>query len=180
MGHHDAVRPRGGQGVFGRASGSAQAEEQRGQAHILRKMGNFGRVAATPRTDRVARGRRCSTFLTVAWDGCRSRARRGSMICDWPLPQPPGWTKYVNNPQTEAELEAICRCVGYGSPRRAARLERSRQRRKRDCDRTCVVAAPSKRTRTPCQPMHLTQYMRLSPLVHPTSASDGEAGARRW
>ena len=86
------------------------------------------------------------------------------MICDWPLPQPPGWTKYVNNPEREAELEATGRCVGRGSPRRAARFERSRQRGNPDWDRPCVVVAPSKRTRKICQSMHLAQYMRLSPL----------------
>ena len=40
----------------------------------------------------------------------------GPMLCDWPLPQPSDWSEYVNSPQTEAELEAIRRCLRRGSP----------------------------------------------------------------
>lgn len=38
------------------------------------------------------------------------------LLTDWPLPEPRGWTKHVNQPQTEAELGAIRRCVQRGSP----------------------------------------------------------------
>jgi len=52
------------------------------------------------------------------WGSLRQRTRkeRGSLLADWPLPQPSDWTEYVNSPQTEAELEAIHRCVRRGSP----------------------------------------------------------------
>lgn len=40
----------------------------------------------------------------------------GGLPCIWPLPLPSDWTEYVNTPQTEAELEAIRRCVRRGSP----------------------------------------------------------------
>jgi len=52
------------------------------------------------------------------WGSLHQRAHQadGPPLCDWPLPQPPDWTKYVNAPQTEAELEAIRRCVRRGRP----------------------------------------------------------------
>jgi putative transposase len=46
----------------------------------------------------------------------RTQKTRGSLLCGWPLPQPSDWREYVNSPQTEAELEAIRRCVRRGSP----------------------------------------------------------------
>lgn len=46
----------------------------------------------------------------------RTQQSRGPLLADWPLPQPSDWTEYVNLPQTEAELEAIRRCVRRGSP----------------------------------------------------------------
>lgn len=39
-----------------------------------------------------------------------------SLLSPWPLPQPGGWTDVVNQPQTEAEVEAIRRSVVRGSP----------------------------------------------------------------
>ena len=59
-----------------------------------------------------------------AW--CVARRTGGSAVCggalhgdaearrilsDWPLPYPRSWLQYVNQPQTEAELEAIRRSV---------------------------------------------------------------------
>ena len=40
----------------------------------------------------------------------------GGLLADWPLPRPTDWTEYVNLPQTEAEVEAIRRCLRRGSP----------------------------------------------------------------
>jgi putative transposase len=52
------------------------------------------------------------------WGSLHQRTGKpaGPSPCDWPLPQPPDWTEYVNSPQTEAELEAIRRCLRRGSP----------------------------------------------------------------
>jgi len=52
------------------------------------------------------------------WGSLQHRVRRsrGPLLADWPLPQPTDWTEYVNLPQTEAEVEAIRRCVRRGSP----------------------------------------------------------------
>ena len=52
------------------------------------------------------------------WGSLHQRTHQadGPPLCDWPLPQPPDWTEYVNAPQTEAELEAIRRCVRRGRP----------------------------------------------------------------
>ncbi|HUT10803.1 MAG TPA: transposase [Thermoguttaceae bacterium] len=52
------------------------------------------------------------------WGSLHQRAREthGPLLSDWPLPQPSDWTDYVNAPQTEAELEAIRRCLRRGSP----------------------------------------------------------------
>jgi putative transposase len=46
----------------------------------------------------------------------RSRNAHGTLLCNWPLPQPSDWTEYVNVPQTETELEAIRQCLRRGSP----------------------------------------------------------------
>ncbi len=37
-------------------------------------------------------------------------------LSTWPLPRPSRWTQHVNQPQTEAELEAIRRCLRRGRP----------------------------------------------------------------
>jgi len=38
------------------------------------------------------------------------------LLHPWPIPLPGDWAKRVNRPQTEAELEAVRRCVVRGSP----------------------------------------------------------------
>ena len=38
------------------------------------------------------------------------------LLTDWPLSEPPNWAEFVNQPQTEAELKAIRRCLVRGSP----------------------------------------------------------------
>jgi putative transposase len=52
------------------------------------------------------------------WSSLHQRARQApaALLADWPLPQPSDWTQYVNQPQTDAELEAIHRCLHRGSP----------------------------------------------------------------
>jgi len=52
------------------------------------------------------------------WGSLRRRVSgpRGSLLADWPLPVPRDWIEYVNQPQTEAELDAIRRCLRRGSP----------------------------------------------------------------
>lgn len=39
-----------------------------------------------------------------------------SVLAQWPLPRPADWLKIVNQPQTEAELAALRRCVNRGCP----------------------------------------------------------------
>jgi putative transposase len=52
------------------------------------------------------------------WGSLHQRVRRtrGPLLADWPLPQPSDWAEYVNLPQTEAEIDAIRRCLRRGSP----------------------------------------------------------------
>jgi putative transposase len=38
------------------------------------------------------------------------------MLFDWPLPRPVDWLEIVDQPQTDAELQALRRCVRRGSP----------------------------------------------------------------
>jgi putative transposase len=38
-------------------------------------------------------------------------------LATWPLPLPPDWLAIVNRPQTEAEREAVRRCVNRDAPR---------------------------------------------------------------
>ena len=42
--------------------------------------------------------------------------KQKSLLAAWPLPRRAGWLKYVNAPQTDAELEAIRRSVKRGCP----------------------------------------------------------------
>lgn len=46
----------------------------------------------------------------------RQQDTRSPLLAAWPLPEPPDWTHLVNQPQTEAELDAIRRCTRRGSP----------------------------------------------------------------
>ena len=54
------------------------------------------------------------------WPWCslsgRMGSRRVSWLSDWPVPMPANWVELVNQPQTEAELQAIRRCLRRGSP----------------------------------------------------------------
>ena len=44
-----------------------------------------------------------------------SVADRG-LLAAWPTPRPAHWIEHVNTPQTEAELNALRRCINRGSP----------------------------------------------------------------
>jgi putative transposase len=39
-----------------------------------------------------------------------------SILADWPLPRPTNWAEIVNQPQSEAELAALRKCVHRGRP----------------------------------------------------------------
>ncbi len=50
------------------------------------------------------------------WRRTSGTAEQKEWLSDWPAPYPKGWCKLVNQPQTEAEVEAIRRCVARGQP----------------------------------------------------------------
>jgi len=54
------------------------------------------------------------------WISKYGTAEHRAMISDWPLPRPRKWLRYVNEPETEAELSALrqscLRGTPYGSP----------------------------------------------------------------
>jgi len=47
------------------------------------------------------------------WRRCQGDA---AILSDWPIPVPSRWSQFVEQPQTEAELEAIRRSVARGRP----------------------------------------------------------------
>jgi putative transposase len=54
-----------------------------------------------------------------AWSSLRRGEREDPtfpILSPWPLPRPTDWLEIVNQPQTEAELEALRRCVTRGCP----------------------------------------------------------------
>jgi len=46
----------------------------------------------------------------------RVHNQRQPRLSDWPVPEPGNWVQHVNQPQREAELAALRRCVQRGSP----------------------------------------------------------------
>ena len=50
------------------------------------------------------------------WRRTLGTPEQKQLLSDWPVAYPKGWCKLVNEPQTEAELEAIRRCVARGQP----------------------------------------------------------------
>ena len=50
------------------------------------------------------------------WIRTHGTAEHRAMISDWPLPRPRNWIKYVNKPETEAELLALRRSSLRGTP----------------------------------------------------------------
>lgn len=58
-----------------------------------------------------------------SWLWCSLAQRTGHqglddapLLSDWPLPRPTGWTRWVNRPQTERELDALRLSVSRGRP----------------------------------------------------------------
>ena len=59
----------------------------------------------------------------------RQASEEAGLLSPGPLPLPPRWAKHVNEPQTDAELESIRRCVQRGQPYgRDAWIRRTMQR----------------------------------------------------
>jgi len=52
------------------------------------------------------------------WGSLKRRSNRSGFfqLADWPLPRPSRWVEHVNQPQSEAEIEAIRRCLRRGRP----------------------------------------------------------------
>ena len=50
------------------------------------------------------------------WRRERGTLEQQKSLAAWPLPCPRGWLKYVNDPETEEELNAVRRCVKRGQP----------------------------------------------------------------
>lgn len=64
-----------------------------------------------------------ANLVARAQDWCWSSLRRSQrddpsfpILSAWPLPRPTNWIELVNQPQSEAELDALRRCVQRGSP----------------------------------------------------------------
>jgi len=47
---------------------------------------------------------------------CHGSRKEKELLSTWPIPRPRGWRRHVAEPQTQAELVAIRRCVGRGAP----------------------------------------------------------------
>lgn len=63
------------------------------------------------------------------WRRCQEDKELRALLGEWPLPIPDNWVDLVNQPQTEAELEAIRRCVQRGQPYGSDRWVKSTARR---------------------------------------------------
>jgi putative transposase len=50
------------------------------------------------------------------WRRTSGTPEQQQLLSDWPVPYPRGWRKLVNEPQTEAEVDAIRRCLARGQP----------------------------------------------------------------
>ncbi len=50
------------------------------------------------------------------WRRTSGTPEQKQLFGDWPVAYPKGWCKFVNQPQTEAELDAIRRCLSRGQP----------------------------------------------------------------
>ena len=50
------------------------------------------------------------------WRRLKGTADDKALLSDWPLARPRQWRRLVNTPQTDAELEALRRCVKRGQP----------------------------------------------------------------
>src|SRR5205814_3054676 len=59
-------------------------------------------------------GRAADAHLCVLSDA--QPAEQQKLLSEWPLPVPSRWTRLVNEVQTEAELQALRKCVNRGQP----------------------------------------------------------------
>ena len=50
------------------------------------------------------------------WRRVSGAREQRAILSDWPLPEPRDWVKLVNRPETEAELDALRRCVIRSQP----------------------------------------------------------------
>ena len=50
------------------------------------------------------------------WRRSSGTPEQKQLLSAWPVAYPRGWCKLVNEPQTEAEVDAIRRCVARGQP----------------------------------------------------------------
>jgi putative transposase len=50
------------------------------------------------------------------WRHASGSRQERDLLADWPLPRPRNWKKLVNDPQTDADVEAIRRAVSRGRP----------------------------------------------------------------
>jgi putative transposase len=50
------------------------------------------------------------------WRRFSGTPEQKQLLCDWPLTLPRNWRQFVNQSQSEAELDAIRRCVARGRP----------------------------------------------------------------
>jgi putative transposase len=50
------------------------------------------------------------------WRRVRGDDQSRTILSDWPLPMPSDWVERVNEPLTQAELNALRKCVERGSP----------------------------------------------------------------
>ncbi len=66
------------------------------------------------RADLVRRAEQWHWGSLYRW--LRGAAEDRELLAAWPQPRRPGWTDYVNEPQTEAELAAVRRSILRGSP----------------------------------------------------------------
>jgi putative transposase len=50
------------------------------------------------------------------WRRIHGTTEQRHLLSDWPVPMPTGWARHVNQPQREAEVEALRRSVARGRP----------------------------------------------------------------
>jgi putative transposase len=50
------------------------------------------------------------------WRQQRGDEQAGALLSEWPVERPAGWPDLVNDPQTDAEVEAVRTCVRRGRP----------------------------------------------------------------
>jgi REP-associated tyrosine transposase len=61
--------------------------------------------------------RRAEDWLwTSLWHRLQRNEFAHAVLSEWPVPYPRQWRQHVNQPQTDAELEALRRSVNRGSP----------------------------------------------------------------